>query len=465
MKKITSLLFVFVAVFIMVANGLAEVRAKTYSFTPFVGLYTFGQDEGLKNQAVSGLRLGYDITRNWGLEGSFEYLKTEYSDPALTSSTNVFAYRLETLYHLYPERRLSPHLAVGAGGRSVSYKHELMNDRNHGVIDYGAGLKYFLYSNIALRADVRQLILLNDNISNVEYTLGATIYFGGPQQPTAPVVVDSDNDGVSDNYDKCPGTPIGVKVDQDGCPLDSDKDGVTDNLDKCPGTPEGVKVDQDGCPLDSDKDGVPDYLDKCPGTPEGVKVDQDGCPLDSDKDGVPDYLDKCPGTPAGVKVDQYGCPPPPPPVEQLQEVRAEAPAAAAIVETKEQVAAAAVAKEMFEKGRATIKVEFDTNKAVIKPVFDKEIQKFADVMKNYPDLKVVIEGHTDGTGGKVPNEKLSAKRADSVKSYLTKKFGIAESRVTAKGYGMSKPLDSNKTKAGRQKNRRVEAVVDYTIKK
>ena len=135
------------------------------------------------------------------------------------------------------------------------------------------------------------------------------------------------------------------------------------------------------------------------------------------------------------------------------------------METKEQVAAAAVAKEMFEKGRATIKVEFDTNKAVIKPVFDKEIQKFADVMKNYPDLKVVIEGHTDGTGGKVPNEKLSAKRADSVKSYLTKKFGIAESRVTAKGYGMSKPLDSNKTKAGRQKNRRVEAVVDYTIKK
>jgi OOP family OmpA-OmpF porin len=429
MKKITSLLVVFFAVFIMAANGLAEVKAQTYSFTPFVGLYTFGKDyEGLKNQAVSGLRLGYDITKNWGVEGSFEYLKTEYSDPTLTSSTNVFSYRLETLYHLYPERRLSPHLAVGAGGRSVSYKHELMNDRNHAVIDYGAGLKYFLYSNIALRVDVRHLILLNDDINNVEYTVGATIYFGGPKQPTVPVIVDSDNDGVSDNYDKCPGTPI------------------------------GVKVDQDGCPLDSDKDGVPDYLDKCPGTPLGVKVDQDGCPLDSDKDGVPDYLDKCPGTPAGMKVDKDGCPPP---MEQLQEFRAEAPAAAAKVETKEAAAAAAVAKEMFEKGRATIKVEFDTNKANIKPAFDKELQKFADVMKNYPDLKVVIEGHTDNVGGKVPNEKLSAKRANSVKDYLTKKFGIAESRLTAKGYGMSKPIASNKTKAGRQTNRRVEAAVDY----
>jgi OOP family OmpA-OmpF porin len=262
-------------------------------------------------------------------------------------------------------------------------------------------------------------------------------------------------------------------------PVDSDKDGVFDNYDnrndfntyydQCPtSTPMGVKIDKYGCPPDADKDGVPDYLDKCPGTTIGVKVDQDGCPLDADKDGVPDYLDKCSGTPAGVKVDQYGCPPPPP-VEKLQEVRAEAPAAAVAVvsseQKKEAASAVAVAKEMFEKGRATVKVEFDTNKADIKPAFNKEIQKFADVMKNNPDLKVVIEGHTDNVGGKDFNEKLSAKRANSVKDYLTKNFGIAESRLTAKGYGMAKPLDSNTTKAGRQKNRRVEAAVDYTIKK
>ena len=78
---------------------------------------------------------------------------------------------------------------------------------------------------------------------------------------STPVLVDSDNDGVPDNYDnrhdftipqyydKCPtSTPIGVKVDKYGCPLDSDGDGVPDYLDKCPGTPAGVKVDKDGCP-------------------------------------------------------------------------------------------------------------------------------------------------------------------------------------------------------------------------
>ena len=64
---------------------------------------------------------------------------------------------------------------------------------------------------------------------------------------------------------------------------------------------EGVKRN-----IDSDNDGVPDEYDACPNTPAGVKVDADGCPIDSDKDGVPDYLDKCPNTPAGVKVDADG---------------------------------------------------------------------------------------------------------------------------------------------------------------
>jgi outer membrane protein OmpA-like peptidoglycan-associated protein len=90
-------------------------------------------------------------------------------------------------------------------------------------------------------------------------------------------------------------------------PKDSDCDGVPDEIDECPGTPLGVAVDARGCPLDSDGDGVPDSVDECPGTPKGVKVDSRGCPLDTDADGVPDYLDKCPGTPKGARVDSEGC--------------------------------------------------------------------------------------------------------------------------------------------------------------
>lgn len=89
---------------------------------------------------------------------------------------------------------------------------------------------------------------------------------------------------------------------------DADGDGVTNNLDRCPGTPAGYTVDAHGCPLDSDGDGVTDALDECPDTPAGFKVDDKGCPVDSDGDGVLNGLDKCPDTPAGSKVDRTGCP-------------------------------------------------------------------------------------------------------------------------------------------------------------
>ncbi|MCR4290756.1 MAG: OmpA family protein [Candidatus Scalindua sp.] len=97
--------------------------------------------------------------------------------------------------------------------------------------------------------------------------------------------IDSDRDGVPDSLDKCPDTPIGVDVDESGCPkvvqTDSDGDGVFDDVDKCPDTPIGVDVDESGCPkvvqTDSDGDGVFDDVDKCPDTPVGAIVDDRGC--------------------------------------------------------------------------------------------------------------------------------------------------------------------------------------------
>jgi OOP family OmpA-OmpF porin len=237
-----------------------------------------------------------------------------------------------------------------------------------------------------------------------------------------------------------------VKVDQNGVPLDTDGDGVYDYLDKHPGTPAGVKVDQNGVPLDTDGDGVYDYLDKHPGTPAGVKVDQNGVPLDTDGDGVYDYLDKCPGTPAGAQVDLNGCPPP--------VVQKALPQAAVTVETA-----------IVEKGRATLNVEFDFDKSDIRKEFAQDIGSLAAVMKKYPDLKILLEGHTDSIGGEQYNEGLSQRRADAVKKYLVEKFGIEASRLTTEGYGLTRPVASNATKDGRQKNRRVDATAEYLIKK
>lgn len=255
-----------------------------------------------------------------------------------------------------------------------------------------------------------------------------------------------------------------------GRPVDSDGDGVYDNFDyrydlhfiteqfydKCPETPLGVKVDKRGCPLDSDGDGIPDHLDKCPGTPSGLKVDKNGCPIDSDGDGVPDYLDKCPGTPAGTKVDKDGCPSP-----VVQRIVPQPESAAG----GETTGAKTVEAAILEKGRVTLKVEFDFDKAVVKQQYHQEIGHLAEVMKKYPDLGILIEGYTDHTGEPEYNQNLSERRAEAVKRYLVENFGIESNRLSIRGYGETRPIASNATKEGRQKNRRVEAAAEYSIKK
>ena len=109
-------------------------------------------------------------------------------------------------------------------------------------------------------------------------------------------------------------------------------------------------------------------------------------------------------------------------------------------------------------------VEFDTGKADVKPKYHNDIKKVADFMKKYPDTNAIIEGHTDNVGKEAANMKLSQRRADSVKAYLVKKFGIDSSRLKAVGYGPNEPIASNATEEGKQKNRRAKAVFSNMIK-
>jgi OmpA-OmpF porin, OOP family len=431
MKKIImGVIMVLLAV--TVTAGHAQVRAGSFSVTPFIGGYVFEGNEDLKNAPVFGLRGGYHFTKNLGVEGFFNYVPTEVKSVAGNPDMNLYGFGIEGLYHFMPDSRLVPFVALGLGGS----RYDLSGGKNRDrfTVDYGAGLKYFLTENLALRADVRHVILpLHDRFNELLYTVGLQFTFGG-ERKAAPVVQ------TARAAEPAAVPAVAVAKDSDG-------DGVVDDLDKCPGTPAGVQVDRDGCPLDTDGDGVYDYLDRCPGTPAGVKVDQDGCPLDTDGDGVYDYLDKCPGTPAGVKVDRDGCPPPP-------VVQKTAPQAASTVETA-----------IVEKGRVTLNVEFDFNKATIRKAEQQDIGNLAAVMKKYPDLKIVIEGHTDNVGSAKYNEKLSQQRADAIKKNLVSQYGIDASRLSTKGYGLTKPVASNATKEGRQKNRRVEAAAEYTIKK
>lgn len=454
---------VVAAASLLIAVGTASaagVEPGAFYLSPIVGGYTFDGKQHLDTQPVGGIRAGYNFTKYLSAEALFDYTRTEGTRSI--PETDFYRYGADALLHLFPDNRLVPYIAAGYSGMSLDSKDGSKLTR--GIFDYGAGVKYFITDAWALRGDFRHLVFRNDDrsFSNYEYTLGLLYSFGAPKEPApvakaepapapapvpepapapapapkpepvpAPVVppADADHDGVIDAQDRCPDTPAGVQVDANGCPLDSDKDGVADYLDKCPGTPAGVQVDTNGCPLDADKDGVADYLDKCPGTPAGVAVDSNGCPLDSDGDGVFDYLDKCPGTPKGTKVNTDGCP-------------------------------------ELETLTMSLNIQFATGKSDIQHKYDAEIKKVADYMQKYPSVKGVIEGHTDNVGSAASNQKLSQRRAESVREYLVKKYGIAPGRLTAKGYGLSRPVADNATEAGRQQNRRITAVLDsVTVEK
>jgi OOP family OmpA-OmpF porin len=136
------------------------------------------------------------------------------------------------------------------------------------------------------------------------------------------------------------------------------------------------------------------------------------------------------------------------------------------VEKKEVMQEAAVQREAPASKEVSMEllVEFDTGMAAVKPKYNNEIKKVADFMKEYPDTTAIIEGHTDNVGKEAANVKLSQRRADSIKAYLVKKFGIDSSRIKAVGYGPNKPVASNATKEGKQKNRRVKAVFSNITK-
>ena len=235
--------------------------------------------------------------------------------------------------------------------------------------------------------------------------------------------LDSDEDGVYDYKDQCPNTPKGVKVDTVGCPLDTDKDKVPDYKDQCPNTPLGAPVDTVGCPLDTDKDGVFDYKDQCPDTPEGVKVDTVGCPLDTDKDGVPDHKDQCPNTIPGVAVDTVGCP----------------------LEKKHDL-------EQLKKG-----INFEFNSSKLTKNSYPTLDAIADLMKEFTEANLEVQGHTDIVGTEDYNQRLSEDRAHTVTDYLISK-GIQKDRLRAVGFGTRRPLADNETDEGRAKNRRVELI-------
>ncbi len=104
-------------------------------------------------------------------------------------------------------------------------------------------------------------------------------------------------------------------------------------------------------------------------------------------------------------------------------------------------------------------IYFDLDKATIRPSSERTLDEAGSVLKRFTSVEVRIDGHTDSTGSEQHNQGLSERRAKAVKDYLVRKFGISSDRIKTMGYGETRPLGDNKTKKGRQQNRRIEFII------
>lgn len=335
------------AVATILASSAMAAHAE-FTVSPMVGYQFFDNDLGLDDGATEGsVALGYRINPNVGLEARFGQTEGDISGGA--GDARIQNTTLDAYYRFNAAGKLQPYGLIGGGQARIKAPGTTFDTT---IANVAVGAFYQLTDNLALRGELRGVQYVENSFGNdVDgiASVGVLYGFGGKKAAAvAPAVL----------------APVAVVA-----PADDDKDGVTNNLDKCPGTPTSVVVDADGCP------------------------------------------------------------------KMLTET---------------------VAKE--------IRVLFDTNKSVVKPAFNAEIEGVAKLMKDYPTAKVEVQGHTDSRGSAQLNDQLSQDRANAVADVLTKGYGIAADRISAKGYGASQPVADNKTVEGQTKNRRVVAVAQGEVK-
>jgi OOP family OmpA-OmpF porin len=377
-----------------------------------LGGYFFlaGDDDVLKDTFAYGIHGSYNFTRLFAAELAFEASPREVND------VSIYLLHLDLIVHPLTHNWIQPF--VGVGGTFATLDPKIGASDSDPGINAIAGLKFYPWEHVGIRADVRYIARIGtgkneDTAHDLLAMFGLFGNFGGKRAPVAPVILDTDGDGILDPDDACPTVP-GVPSAK-GCP-DRDGDTIPDDVDKCPDTPGPVELN--GCP-DTDGDGLIDLEDRCPA--EAGPVELKGCP-DTDGDGIPNIDDKCPEIPG---VPEYeGCPPPP--------------------------------DEIVKEFSGVIEgIYFAVDSAVIRPQSAPKLDHAVEVLKQFPQINLMIEGHTSEEGGRAHNLPLSQSRADSVKQYLVD-HGIDAGRLQTQGFGPDRPVAPNDKESNRRLNRRIE---------
>lgn len=448
-----------------VGTAMAQTADQKNGFGVFYGNQKYAGSSGNEysrfsdSDFMSGVHYSRYLSKTFDLGLAFSFARLDHYNPSYNGRpyfymNELYNGNLHLKAKLFSEESVvRPYLLAGIGlnyndvlrGRNDANTREKFTTPN---VPLGIGFKFRLDENITFDVETTWNKVLGNfdhedsgsgNDAFMFHTIGFTYNFG-------PKPMDTDGDGVPDYRDRCPDTPLGVRVDEFGCPIDSDGDGVVDYLDRCPTVPGLEKFD--GCP-DRDGDGIEDAFDKCPDVPgtaeffgcpdrdgDGIPDNADKCPdvaglcqfdgcPDRDGDGVPDAIDQCPDVPGTIA--NNGCP----------EVRAD---------------------DIDAINRMLDKVYFDFDKFEIKAESFDALNKIVNILSENPSYQVLVEAHADNIGSDAYNRTLSGRRGEAVKNYLVSN-GIGESRITSQALGESRPAADNSTDQGRALNRRVEFTV------
>ncbi len=289
---------------LLATSLLSAADSRAYEMGVNGGATSIKNDNGIKlKNATVGMtfqmnkykikpRFDFEYVRITDKERLFDGLKAEEVNSLIKGSVNG-------VYEFPNTTNFFPYALIGAGYEYVT--DDTKGFKSHPFIQGGAGVGYrFRDNNFVVRLEAKVLQILGGETiksksedNELITVLGFAIPFGHVSQPR-PVLIDSDGDGVMDQFDKCPNTPKGVRVDGSGCPLPKpEKVEIIKEITSLEGNECPVKIDAP----DRDRDGVEDSLDQCPNTPCDFSVDSKGCPVKAnlmihfatDKANITDY--------------------------------------------------------------------------------------------------------------------------------------------------------------------------------
>lgn len=422
--------------------GFAENKAGAVTLSPYIGGYVFDHEQTYQNLETSpiyGIRAGYNFTENWGAEARFGYANPD-SRRANGPEAHVVTYGIDALYHFNVTPEFVPFVAAGIGGMHHNFPGRQMGYYPEYAPNYGAGVKYFVSENIALRGDVRHIILPDDELQNFEYSAGVTFQFGGAKPAIQQAVAVEQAQAAPVAVVQKEAAPVVVVVkEEDTTPptvsLTSPGQGAT-NADINSPVSVAFSEAMDQSTINDRTFVLQRGEMMVPGTVKSSSATSAGFMSANRLEPGTQYTARIT---TGTKdlagnalrsdyVWNFK-------TEPLPETKV---VTNVVTKTETEVV-------VVDKFVMLGKSHFEFDKASLTPEGKEMLKKNVKIMQDNPALKVKIAGHSSASGSAKYNQKLSERRARAAKNYLVQEGGIAPERIKTIGYGETRPaqVESN----------------------